>query len=67
MKMRCAPQSGAHLIFQRSLHGGELILAHLAQGAHPVLGHIGPGGAGGHAVIRIAHLGVVDIAADICL
>jgi hypothetical protein len=38
------------------------ILAHAADGADPILSDLLPGGAGSHAVIRIANSGIIDVA-----
>ena len=44
---------------------GELVLAYAAQGADPILGEVFELGAGGNAVIGVAHLGVIAVAANV--
>lgn len=41
----------------------ENVLAHLTNWADPALGNLFPGSAGGHAVVRITHGGVIDVPA----
>jgi hypothetical protein len=41
-----------------------LIFGGAADGANPILGDVGKGGAGSYAIIGIALFGVVNIAAD---
>lgn len=52
-------------IVEKTLLLRELILANTAQGAYPILGQVFKLGAGGNAVVRIAHLGVITIAANV--
>ena len=41
----------------------ERVLAQAADGAHPILGNVFPGGAGSDTGIGIAHFGIVNITA----
>ena len=41
---------------------GELVLAYAAQGADPILGKIFKRSARGDSIVRITHLGIVNIA-----
>ena len=53
------------LCFTCGLLLGELVLAYAAQGADPILGEVFELGAGGNAVIGVAHLGVIALAANV--
>jgi hypothetical protein len=44
---------------------GELVLAHIAQGAFKILGNLFPGGAGGNSAFGIAFSLIIDPTADI--
>ena len=51
---------GLHLFLSR-----EILLANATDGAHPVVGQVLEGGAGGYTVVGVAQFRIIDITAGV--